>query len=148
MTLEECLEAHKKSKTVIGESTTIYNKGKGVSREVSFVPKDSKKKADGVTTGDHSSSSKWKDHERKKTQNELYRLTFCENILKIALGTQPQRPQLGSEGFPGRIVFWRSGGRPGKNDVMRCCVVVDLVFLVFDTGVVRAVAGLCTLSDC
>ena len=66
MTLEECLEAHKKSKTVIGESTTIYTKqGKGVSREVSFVQKkDSKKKADGVTTGDHS-SSKRKDHERR-----------------------------------------------------------------------------------
>ena len=81
-------------------------------------------------------------------QNELYRLTFCENVLKIALGTQPQRPQLGSEGFPGWLVFLRSGGRPGKNDVMRCCVVVDLVFLVFDAGVVRAVAGSCTLSDC
>jgi hypothetical protein len=44
MTHEECLEAHKKSKKVIGESTTIYTKGKGVSREVSFVPKDSKKR--------------------------------------------------------------------------------------------------------
>ena len=85
----------------------------------------------------------------KKMQNELYRLTFCENVLKIALGTQPQRPQLGSEGFPGRLVFWRSGVQPGKNDVMRCCVlVVDLVFLIFDAGVVRAVAGSCTLSDC
>ena len=59
-------------------------------------------------------------------QNELYRLTFCENVLKIALGTQPQRrPQLGSEGFPGDGLFGRSGGQPGKNDVMRCCVVVD-----------------------
>ena len=81
-------------------------------------------------------------------QNELYRLTFCENVLKIALGTQPQRPQLASEGFPGRLGFWMSGGRPGKNDVMRCCVVVDLVLHIFDAGVVRAVAGSCTLSDC
>ena len=40
---------------------------------------------------------------QKKMQNELYRLTFCENVLKIALGTQPQRPQLGSEGFPGSL---------------------------------------------
>jgi hypothetical protein len=40
----------------------------------------------------------------KKMQNELYRLTFCENVLKIALGTQPQRPQLGSKGFPGKFL--------------------------------------------
>ena len=41
----------------------------------------------------------------KKMQNELYRLTFCGgNVLKIALGTQPRRPQLGSEGFPGRLL--------------------------------------------
>ena len=55
-------------------------------------------------------------------QNELYRLTFCGNVLKITLGTQPRRPQLGSEGFPGsRLLELVSGGRPGKNDVMRCC---------------------------
>ena len=81
MTLEECLEAHKKSKTVIGESTTIYTKqGKGVSREVSFVPKkdSSKKKADGVTTGDHS-SSKRKDHERRGTIKELgFKIPFLK----------------------------------------------------------------------
>ena len=67
-------------------------------------------------------------------QNELYRLTFCENVLKIALGTQPRRPELGSEGFPGGGLFLRSGGRPGKNDVMRCCVVVDREWAVFCTG--------------
>ena len=76
MTLEECLEAHKNSKTVIGESTTIYNKGKGVSREVSFVPNDSKKKADGVTTGDHSSSSKWKDHKRRGIKGLGFKTPF------------------------------------------------------------------------
>ena len=80
-------------------------------------------------------------------QNELYRLTFCENVLKIALGIQPQRPQLGSEEFPGRLEVWRSGGRPGKNDVMRCCVDVDLMFRILGAGVSRAVVELCAVSN-
>ena len=75
MTLEERLEAHEKSKNVIGESATIYTKGKGVSREVSFVPKDSKKKAGGVTTGDDS-SSKRNDHERRGIKELGFKAPF------------------------------------------------------------------------
>ena len=83
----------------------------------------------------------------KKMQNELYRLTFCENVLKIALGTQPQRPQLGSEGFPGGVGFGRSEGCPGKSDVMRCCVEVDLMSRILENGVSRAVALLFAVSS-
>ena len=35
------------------------------------------------------------------------------NFFKIALGTQPQQPRLGSKGFPGAGNV-KSGGRPGK----------------------------------
>ena len=78
MTLEECLEAHKKSKKVVGKSTTIYTKGKGASWEVSFVPKDSKKNADGVTTGDHSSSKRKEDHEMRGIKKLGFKTPFSK----------------------------------------------------------------------
>lgn len=64
MTLEERLAAHELARKVVGESTTIITKGQGVSREVSFVPKASRGRADGATKG-ADTSSKRKDHERR-----------------------------------------------------------------------------------
>jgi len=58
MSLAERLKAKASENSFAGEATTVYVKGEGASREVSFIPQDSRKKSDQTENEDASKGKK------------------------------------------------------------------------------------------
>lgn len=78
MTLAERLASHESTTIATSESTTVYTKGQGVSREFSFVPSDSRKnKKNG--SEDNVNSSKRKGRERRGIKELGFRTPFHHN---------------------------------------------------------------------
>lgn len=58
MSLAERLNVKADERKLMGEATTVYVKGDGASREVSFIPRDSQRKSEKTKSSDTSSSRK------------------------------------------------------------------------------------------
>ena len=74
MTLEERLAANANAQKVVSDSTTVFTKGQGAAREVSYVPQDNKKKA--VEKKDEGDSSKRSQRDRRGVKDLGFKKPF------------------------------------------------------------------------